>query len=363
MAYTDIDKPSDYFETLFYTGNASSPRTISGVGFSPDLVWCKNRTTANDNRLVDQVRGANKEISSNRTLAEYSNNSDGNLTSFNSDGFVITQGSTNINNWNKNSDAYVVWSWKAGTSFTNDASGTGIGTIDSAGSVNQDAGFSICSYTGTGSAGTIKHGLSSTPNVIIIKKRSSDSGDNSWFVYHDKVITAGASNRSFMLLDTAAALGANGSATTFTSVSSTTFGVGTDDIIGESSHTFIAYCFAEKQGYSKFGSYIGNGNADGTFIFTGLKPAFVMLKRTDAASQWRMWDNKRNTFNVVNKALLPNAASEEQENTNQNIDFLSNGFKIRAAYADTNTSGSPYIYMAFAENPFVTSTGVPATAR
>jgi len=356
MAYTDIDKPSDYFETLFYTGNASSPRTISGVGFSPDLVWCKNRTTANDNRLVDQVRGANKEISSNRTLAEYSNNSDGNLTSFNSDGFVITQGSTNINNWNKNSDAYVVWSWKAGTSFTNDASGTGIGTIDSAGSVNQDAGFSICSYTGTGSAGTIKHGLNSTPSTIILKNRIA--GDIYWYVYHKSL-----GNDTELYLNGTDAAPSSTSAWNDTNPTSSVFSVGSHGGTNASGQATIAYCFADKQGYSKVsGSYVGNGNADGTFTYLGFKPAWVMIKKTSGTSNWTMIDNKRNVNNVVNKQLVANGNGAEFTETV--CDFLSNGFKIRAVHGGyLNASGGNYIYMAFAENPFVTSTGVPATAK
>ena len=359
MAYTDIDKPSDYFETLFYTGNASSPRTISGVGFSPDLVWCKNRTTANDNRLVDQVRGANKEISSNRTLAEYSNNSDGNLTSFNSDGFVITQGSTNINNWNKNSDAYVVWSWKAGTSFTNDASGTGIGTIDSAGSVNQDAGFSICSYTGTGSAGTIKHGLNSTPSTIILKNRIA--GDIFWYVYHKSL-----GNDTELYLNGNDAAPSSTSAWNDTNPTSSVFSVGSHGGTNASGQATIAYCFSEKQGYSKFGKYVGNNSTSGGFHYTGFKPSFIMIKRTDATADWRIYDDKRFRAGGPNNKLNylePNTSDAEADTDSGGAwDMLSNGFKFYTSEATINGSGT-YIYMAFAEQPLVTSTGVPATAK
>jgi len=353
MAYTDIDKPSDYFNTVLYTGNASSPRTISGVGFSPDLVWNKCRA-GGDNRLVDQVRGANKEVSSNRTLAEFSNNTDGNLTAFTSDGFTITAGSTNINNWNKNSDGYVSWNWKAGTSFTNDASSTGIGSIDSAGSVSTDAGFSIISWTGTGANATIAHGLGVAPKMIITKSRGTT---NNWGIYHQSL---GNTNAVFLNLTNA-----SDAASTYwnnTSPTSSVFSVGSAAGTNPSA-TMIAYCFAEKQGYSKFGGYVGNGNANGTFVYTGFKPAWVMIKATDQTGEgWFMFDNKRDVDNAVDKHLTANLSNAEGSGSH-GMDFVSNGIKIRNAGDGTNTNAKNYIYMAFAENPFVTSTGVPATAR
>jgi len=349
VAYTDIDKPTDYFDTKLYTGNGSNNTSITGVEFQPDWVWVKARNIEYGHKLFDAVRGQGKRLASQSNAAESTVTDE--LTSFNSDGFT-----TNSNaGMNENNRPYVAWNWLAGTAFTNDASSTSVGSIDSAGSVNQDAGFSIVSFVGTQSNGTIKHGLSTAPSMIILKSRDTASH---WLTGWTALGWTHAIKLNLTSAKETTHYYWNNTAPT-----SSVFSVGAGTESNKNGDDFIAYCFAEKQGYSKFGSYIGNGNADGTFIFTGLKPAFVMLKRTDAASQWRMWDNKRNTFNVVNKALLPNDASEEQENTNQNIDFLSNGFKIRAAYADTNTSGSPYIYMAFAENPFVTSTGVPATAR
>ncbi len=186
MSYTNgLDDPTLYFNTVLYTGDASSPRTISGVGFSPDWVWCKNRTTANDNRLVDQVRGANKELSSNRTLAEYSDNSDGNLTAFTSDGFTITQGSANINNWNKNTDSYVVWNWLAGGTASSNTDGTITSTV----SANTTAGFSIATWTGTGSNGSVGHGLGGV-DFMIIKDRDNSRNWYTWnktFAYNDRI--------------------------------------------------------------------------------------------------------------------------------------------------------------------------------
>jgi len=347
MAYTDIDKPSDYFNIVLYTGNAGT-QAITGVGFAPNWVWGKARNATEGHSLHDTVRGTGKNILANSAGAEEAIAS---VTAFGSDGFTLGSNA----HMNNNNSPTVAWCWKAGGSASTNSSGS----TNSSVSVNTDAGFSIVSYTGAG-ATTYGHGLGVTPNVIIIKKRTSDSGNNNWFVYHDSVITAGSGIKTFLTLNETEPLKSNGSATTFTSISSTTFGVGTDDIISESSHTFIAYCFAEKQGYSKFGSYKGNGNANGTFVYTGFKPAFIMVKNTSTGG-WQLRDNKRTTFNLLTNLNYANSSSAEQ--TTDGIDFLSNGWKLRNAAGDNNASGTAYIYMAFAENPFVTSTGVPATAR
>ena len=352
MAYTTIDDPTIYFNTVLYTGDASSPRTISGVGFSPDLVWCKNRTTANDNRLVDQVRGANKEMSSNRTLAEYSDNSDGNLTSFNSDGFVITEGSSNINNWNKDTDSYVAWCWKASGSTASNGSGDITSTV----SANTTAGFSIVSYTGDGNAGaTVGHGLGSAPSFYVVKTRDSDYD---WRAYHK-----GIGETKYLNLNQNIAVATATNAWNDTAPTSSVFSLGDGSTVNQNTDNFITYCFAEKQGYSKFGSYNGNGNADGAFVYTGFRPAWVMVKKTNGTDHWFIIDNKRTGFNEDNYGLYANLQNAEYTGTAYQLDILSNGFKARDTDGMLNGSGDSYIYAAFAEAPFVNSNGVPCNAR
>jgi len=362
MAYTTIDDPSAYFQTKIYAGTDASPQAFTLDGNSdlqPDWVWIKNRGYANKHVLFDSVRGVEESLTTNNNAGEVNQNADGGyLSAFNSDGFTLTEGSNSDNDTNDNRYTYVAWNWKAGGSASTNSSGS----TNSSVSVNTDAGFSIVSYTGAG-ATTYGHGLGATPNVIIIKKRTSDSGNNNWFVYHDKVITAGSGIKTFLTLNETEPLKSNGSATTFLSVSSTTFGVGTDPIISESSHAFIAYCFAEKQGYSKFGDYKGNGSADGPFIYTGFQPAFVIIKATDQDGEgWFTFDNKRDADNAVDKHLIGNANGAEASGSHA-MDFVSNGIKIRNGGDGTNTNNKNYVYLAFAEQPFTTSTGVPATAR
>jgi len=337
-----IDKPSDYFNTVLWTGNATDNTTISGVGFQSDWTWLKERSSTSSHHLQDSVRGATKALISNSTEAE--NISSERLKSWNSDGFVIgTSGAVN-----QSSQTYVAWNWKAGTSFTNDASATGIGSIDSAGSVNTDAGFSIVTYTST--TGTVFHGLGVAPKVILMK--ATNNADQ-WTMGHASL----PSWTYGLALNTTGAQDSNSAFWNSTAPTSTVFSQGS----WNDGYTKVAYCFAEKQGYSKFGSYTGNGNADGTFVYLGFKPAWFMVKRTDSADGWGMFDNKRDPHNQVGGRFWGDEASAES--TGQAMDFLSNGFKIRATNAYWNASGGTYIYMAFAENPFVTSTGVPATAR
>ena len=270
-------------------------------------------------------------------------------------GFTLEEDSSSLG-LNESSHNMVSWNWKGGGSASANSDGSTASSI----SANTTAGFSIVSYTGAG-ATTYGHGLGATPNVIIIKKRTSDSGNNNWFVYHDKVITAGGSNKSFLTLNETGATSSNGSATTFTSVSSTTFGVGTDDIISESSHTFIAYCFAEIKGYSKFGIYSGNNANDGTFIHTGFKPAFIIVKRTDSADDWKMVSREVEVHNPMNQSVKANSSVAEATESDHAMDLLSNGFKFRENNAAFNAAGT-YVYMAWAQEPFVTSEGLPTTA-
>jgi len=352
MAYTTIDDPTAYFQTKLYTGNGSTQSiTLDGLNdMQPDWVWVKQRGGTTNHKTSDSVRGATKALQNNDTDAE-ATDTDG-ITSFDSNGFSLGAGG----DYNSSSASQVAWNWKAGTSFTNDASSTGIGTIDSAGSASDASGFSIVSYTGTESAGTIKHGLSSAPKMIIAKDRAS--GSLSWFVGHASL----GFTKRLKLDGTNAA--ADNTVWNNTNPTSSVFSVGDSANANTSGNAIIAYCFAEKQGYSKFSSYTGNGNADGTFIYTGFKPAWIMLKRTDGTNSWCIFDNKRLGRNPNNPRLYANNSNASEGASDEAyVDILSNGFKLRGAQPDINASGGTYIYMAFAENPFVTSTGVPATAR
>ena len=349
MAYTTIDKPSDYFNTKLYTGTGSE-HAISGIGFAPNLVWLKCRSDANNPMLFDTVRGATKNLYPNLTTAEGTEAQS--LKSFDSDGYTLGTES----DINGSSKTNVGWNWKAGTSFTNDASATGIGSIDSAGSVNQDAGFSIIGYSGDTSdaPSTVAHGLSQKPEMMFIKRRTL-SGQ--WVVYNK---TIGATHN--LHLDSTDASSAYQYFFNNTEPTSSVFTVGDDGESNKTGSNYIAYCFHSVQGYSKIGSYTGNGNADGTFVYTGFKPAWLMVKRTDGTDYWYMYDNKRDVDNVIEHKLEANDSAAEYTSVDW-LDFTSNGFKWRYTGGGVNASGGSFIYMAFAENPFVTSTGVPATAR
>jgi len=351
MAYTTIDDPSAYFQTTLYTGNDTA-RSITNSGNSdlqPDWIWIKGRSETVNHVLFDSVRGAQKELNSDTNEAEETQAQM--VTSFNSNGFGMgTSGGSN-----SNTITYAAWQWKAGTSFTNDASGTGIGSIDSAGSVNNDAGFSIVTYTGNDAVATVKHGLSSAPKMMIIKDRTADT-TNDWLVYHDAI-----GNTKSIKLNLTAAAGTDAPAWNNTSPTSSVFTIARNGNINGSSNTIVAYCFAEKQGYSKFGSYKGNGNVDGTFVYTGFKPAWIMTKVTNTTSNWFLHDNKRLGFNASNSTLGSDLTNSESS-TNR-LDILSNGFKLRNTSGAVNSASNTYIFMAFAEQPFTTSTGVPATAR
>jgi hypothetical protein len=348
MAYTDIDKPSDYFNTVLYTGNGSSNHAITGVGFQPDLNWHKIRNDVDWHMVNDSVRGANYAIYPNATNAE--GNVPTGLKSFDSDGFTVGS----LPDSNQNNGLFASWNWKAGTSFTNDASGTGIGSIDSAGSVSDVSGFSIVSYTGTGSAGTIKHGLSATANFMIIKNRDAA---RSWNVYF------GDQTKYMYLNDTSAQADAGTIIWNNTAPTSSVFSIGTDNGVNQSGEKYIAYVFSQKQGYSAMGTYVGNSSTNGTFVYTGMKPAWVMFRKAAGTGSWAIQDNKRTPFNVQQKSLFANLVDVETDSANDAVDFLSNGFKFRSDTANYNTNGDTYIFMAFAEESFVSSTGVPATAR
>ena len=353
MAYTTVDNPELYFQVKTYTGNSGTNAiTFDGSeNMQPDWVWTKARNYNDDHLLVDVVRGNTKYLKAHLNNDEQTSSI--RVTSFNSDGFTLGS-SSDING---NTDTYVAWNWKAGTSFSNDASSTGVGTIDSTGSINTTAGFSIISYTGTGSNGTVAHGLGEVPHWILFKSRSDAY---SWVSYQKP-----SGNNSVLALNISDAhdSGVGSSYFNSTDPTSSVFSLGTAANMNGSSKTFIAYCFAEKQGYSKFGKYTGNGNADGTFIYTGFRPAWLMMKRTDSAGEWLIYDNKRDPFNLRDTRLEAQDNFADSTGTTKVFDFLSNGFKCRGSDADINASGGTYIYMAFAESPFVNSNGVPNNAR
>jgi hypothetical protein len=350
MAYTTIDLPSEYFNTKLYTGNAST-QSITGLDFAPDFVWLKDRTNANSGRINDIVRTATKYLIPSTTGAEATEAAG--LTSFNYDGFSLGSNS----DFNGSGANFVSWNWLANGA----GSANTDGTISSTVSANTTSGFSIVSYTSNGSASqTVGHGLGVAPNVIISKNRTDGGATyGNWVVYHSSLATA--NDTKILLNSTAASSSTNEWGDT--DPTSTVYSVHTsgDGATNHSSDNIVAYCFAEKKGFSKFGSYTGNGNADGTFVYTGFKPAWVLAKNTTSGHNWWIADNKRDTFNVMAKLLRADTSGAETSGTV--IDFLSNGFKLRESGGDRNESGSKIIYMSFAENPFVTSTGVPATAR
>ena len=341
MAYISF-QPSDHFNTKLWTGNATNSTAITGVGFQPDFVWIKNRSTTANHNLFDVIRGATYRLYSDNDSAQVQ--ATDSLASFDSDGFTLNNGSP----CNGSGNSVVGWNWKANGS----GSANTDGSISSTVSANTTSGFSIVTYTGTGSAATVGHGLGSAPSVIIQKKTSASA---TWLVKHPGIGTNG-----YIRLDATNASATDSAVWNSTDPTSTVFSIGTDATINGSGATSVAYCFAEKTGFSKFGSYTGNGNANGSFIFTGFKPAWLMIKRTSTAEDWVMHDNKRDPHNEVNSYLL---ASTSNANTTASVelDFLSNGFKFRTS--SQNTSGENYIYMAFAEAPLVGSNNVPATAR
>jgi len=351
MAYTEIDDPGEYFNTVLYTGTGSS-NAISGVGFSPNWVWIKERDSTSSHSVSDTIRGVTKRLNPDLTAAEETLS--GLMTSFDSDGFTNAAD----NGVNENTKTYVAWNWKAGTAVSGNSGGSGTAKAYS-GSVNTDAGFSIIKYIGNGSSGhTIPHHLSAIPKMMIIKNMTTNS--TNWMIYHVALGNTKAIYFTTAYADIDAGWWNN------TSPTSSVFTLGNHDNHNANDNSVIAYCFAEKQGYSKFGSYVGNGNADGTFFYLGFKPAWVMLKKTtDGTSSWCIFDNKRLGRNPNNPRLYPNNSNaSEGAGDEAYFDILSNGFKLRGAQPDINLSGKTYIYMAFAEQPFVTgASAIPATAR
>jgi hypothetical protein len=359
MAYTNIDDPSAHFQIALYAGTGSE-LVITNNGNSnlqPDFLWIKSRTEADANHHAH-----NTNVATTRTLfvnkTDYEETQSQSVKSVQSNGFTLGTWAGN----NKVSNNFVAWQWKANGGTT--ASNTS-GSITSTVQVNTDAGFSIVNYTGNGTVGnsstTIGHGLSQRPDAIIIKDRDSLSNWSLWHTYF------GANKIQF--LNQRLAIATDNDVWANTLPTSSVFCVG-NSAVNTNNNNYVAYCFHNVQGYSKFGSYIGNGFANGPFIYTGFKPAYFIVKDTGSSgSSWRILDGARNPFNFTDLLLAlqeVNGGAEldgSSHSSNIGVDFVSNGIKIRTAYPQYNFSGRTYIYMAFAENPFVTSTGIPTTAR
>ena len=339
-----INKPNTQMNTVLYTGNGGT-QSITGVGFQPNWTWLKARSESASHEIFDVVRGVTKTINSNTTNAEATQADS--LTAFDSDGFTL--GSNGDLNYN--GSTYVGWNWKAGGSPSSNTDGT----ITSSVSANTTAGFSIVSYGGNSTTGaTVGHGLSTAPKMIIIKSL----GVENWEVYHESL-----GNTKGIYLNEVDAAFPTSARWNNTSPTSSVWTMGSTTAVNGSGIDYVAYCFADVKGFSKFGSYVGNGNADGTFVYTGMKPSFIMVRSTGSGQGWNMFDNKRDPFNLVNEFLIANSSNAEATGGALNCDFLSNGFKLRGSDGGSNASGSTYIYMAFAENPLVGTNGVPATAR
>ena len=348
-AYTTIDDPSAFFKVQLYTGNGSANHAITfddtDTDMQPDFVWIKNRDATDVHCLFDAARGVTKDISCGDAEAEF-DNSDA-LDTFSSDGFQV-DADVKVNT---NNEKYVAWCWSAGTgSGSSNTTGT-INTTTT--TVNTTSKFSISTYTGNDTAGgNFGHGLGVAPELVLVRSRGGDS----WRVFHTD--NTAAPETDYLVLDTTAATVDNAVIWNDTAPSSTIITLGSAGSMNESANTYISYAWAGVQGFSKFGRFEGNGNADGTFVYTGFRPAFIVTKSIDSTSSWHFFDDQREGYNVDNDAL---EAESTVEATADQIDILSNGFKCRIT-TDPNVAET-YVYMAFAKAPFVNSEGVPCNAR
>ena len=351
MAYTTIDDGSAHFQTATYTGNASTI-TITNSGNSdlqPDWVWLKARDITQPHTIRDSTRGTNKFLYIS-TADEGTNTY---LTSFNSDGFSMNATDNEVNG---NSNTYVAWQWKAGggsrTTFTESGNNPGGGR-----QVNTTAGYSIIDYVGTGGNGTIAHGLGAIPKLVFVKNRDGGTND-SWFTHWTGLL----GDNKVLYWNSTDSAATNASAFNSTAPTSTNITVGTNSATNTDGDNYIMYAFTDIKGYSDFGTYEGNGDASGPFIYTGFKPAFIMLKSVDSAQVWSIRDSGREPTNPAKLAIYANETGVESDHTNNSVDLLSNGFKLRNPYSE-NQNNETFTYMAFAEHPFVSSKGVPVTAR
>jgi len=347
MAYTTINKSSLHMNTKLYTGTGSS-NALTGINFQPDLTWIKKRDGTNYHVLTDAVRGATKQLYSN-SIGNEEVVAEG-LKSFNSDGFTLgTNGDTN-----GSGGSYVGWNWKgngAGSSNTD-------GSVTSTVSVNQSAGFSIVSWTGTGSNLTVGHGLNKTPEMIITMNRDNSNGY--WVTYHKD--TSSAPQTSYIYMAVASPRIDNYAGFWNSTVpTSSVFHIGTDGDMNTNGEKMIAYCFSSITGYSKVGSFVGNGSSDGSFCYTGMKPSFILIKNVNANVSWRLVDNKRIGYNPNNIQLYPNLTNAEST-SEYVVDILSNGFKVITTDSGVNGSGNTMIYLAIGQS-LVGDNNVPCTAR
>jgi len=353
MAYTTIDDPSAHFHAQLYTGNGSSGLSITNDAnagnIQPDLLWIRPRSGSDNNVFFDSSRGEDKQLKGNGSDAE-DTHSPARIT-FESDGFDLD---TTDSNYNGSGSTYVAWQWKAngGSTTTNDASATGVGSQDSVYQANTTARFSIVTYGELGSGGTIAHGLGTTPHLIIVKSRD---GSRNWCIYHHK--NTSAPETDFFSLDQNVAT-QDATVWNDTAPTSTVFSVSGDGKVG-TDEKYVAYCFAEVQGYSKFGMYKGNNNTDGTFVYLGFRPEFIIMKKTSNTANWISKTGKVDELNTHQKISYLDISNAE--NTAQDMDLLSNGFKHRSTEGDGN-GAETYVYMAWARHPFVSSEGVPCTA-
>ena len=363
MAYASITKPSLHFNTNLYTGNNSNT-AHTGIGFQPDLVWLKVRNASGAHYLFDATRGANKDINSSDNTAEYTATQ--NLMSFDSDGYTVGTS----NSVNTNGETMVGWNWKAGTGAGTSNTDGSINTTYT--SVNTTAGFSISKYTGTGSSATVGHGLGVRPDVAITKRL--DDTQN-WVIQtigsedsspYKSGFSSNDANLGFNLDRQVSGSESVGDNRASTLSSTTVRNIGTSNEVNASGGTYVSYVFKSIKGFSKIGSYVGNGETTkGSFVYTGFKPAFVLVKAYDTASrEWVIIDNKRNGFQPNNYRLFPRISNAE-DTTADIMDLLSNGFKCKSNNNATNQAGVGYFYMAFAEEPLVANVGasIPATAR
>ena len=338
-------QPRDFYNTKLYTGTGAE-LAITGVGFQPDITWIKNREQTDFQVFTNAVSGAGKYMETNDALNESTNAEC--VKSYDADGFTL---GTMIQN-NTSAEDYASWNWKAGTT-----TGLSGGTITPTSySINTTSGFGIYAYTGTATNATIAHGLGVAPKMVIVKRITTGSG---WIVQQTGLATA----NHVIKLNDSAAQSSDSANFNGTYPDATVFNLGTSNNTNKSGDGHLAYVFAEKKGYSKIGNYVGNGNADGTFVYTGFRPAFVLLKTCNRAGtdDWCLFDNKREGYNVDNDALLANTTAIER--TQDDVDLLSNGFKLRYTATDTNPVGNTVIYIAFAEFPIVSSNDIPGVAR
>ncbi len=348
---------SDHFDVLTWTGDGTGSRSFTGLAFQPDFTWVKIRTQAYTHTLFDAVRGAGsgKELQSNSTNAEggASTNVSGYLSAFNSDGFSSTAGSSDNDYFNKTGNTYVAWNWDAGSSTVSNTDGS----ITSQVRASQSSGFSIVEYTGNATNSSVGHGLNAPVKLILIKSREVSSG---WAVYHDAI---GTTTNNYIELQSTAAAAQDNTAFQNTAPTSSVFSIGTKAAVNNDEDSHIAYCFAPVEGYSAFGSYTGNGasgypNADGPFIYLGFRPAFVLWKCTSQVENWTIYDSARGPFNYIDNKLNPNSSAAESTNANHEIDFLSNGFKVRNNNGEFNQNNGTYIYAAFSDKAFSLNGGL-----